>query len=49
MSKSKIKIMFICFFDVTGIIHLEFIPEGTAVNQDETEARNDCAVSILRQ
>jgi hypothetical protein len=31
--KSKIKTMLICVFDTRGIIHFEFVPEGTAVNQ----------------
>jgi hypothetical protein len=33
MSKSKMKMMLICFFDVGGIIHFEFVSEGTTVNQ----------------
>jgi hypothetical protein len=33
MSKSEIKAMLICFFDISGIIHFEFVPEGTTVNQ----------------
>jgi hypothetical protein len=33
MSKSKIKINLICFFDIRGIIHFEFLPERTNVNQ----------------
>jgi hypothetical protein len=33
MSKSKIKITLICFFDISGIIHFKFVPEGTTVNQ----------------
>jgi hypothetical protein len=33
MSKSKMKIMSIRFFDIRGIIHFEFVPGGTAVNQ----------------
>jgi hypothetical protein len=33
MSKSKIKMMLICFFDIRGIIHFEFVPEGIIVNQ----------------
>jgi hypothetical protein len=32
ISKSKIKTMFICFFDIKGIFHFEFVPEGTIVN-----------------
>jgi hypothetical protein len=31
MSKSKIKTMLTCFFNIRGIIHFEF--EGTTVNQ----------------
>jgi hypothetical protein len=31
MSKSKIKTMLICFFDMSCIIH--FVPEGTTVKQ----------------
>jgi hypothetical protein len=33
MAKSKIKTMLICFFDISGIIHYECVPEGTTVNQ----------------
>jgi hypothetical protein len=33
MSKSKIKTMLICFFDIRGIIHFVFVPEGITVNQ----------------
>jgi hypothetical protein len=33
MSKSKIKRMLICFFDIRGVIHFEFVPEGTTVNE----------------
>jgi hypothetical protein len=29
----KSKTMLVCFFDTTGIIHFEFVPEGTTVNQ----------------
>jgi hypothetical protein len=32
MSKSKIKTMLICFFNIRVIIHFEFVPEGTTVN-----------------
>jgi hypothetical protein len=31
--KYKIKIMLICFFDIRGTIHFEFVPEKTTVNQ----------------
>jgi histone-lysine N-methyltransferase SETMAR len=33
MSKPKMKTMLFCFFDIMGIIHFEFVPEGTTVNQ----------------
>ena len=33
MSKSKIKVMLITFFDQKGIVHHEFAPEGETVNQ----------------
>ena len=32
MSKSKIKSMLICFFDIQGIVHKEFVPPGQTVN-----------------
>ena len=32
MSKSRIKSMIICFFDIEGLIHKEFIPAGQNVN-----------------
>jgi hypothetical protein len=33
MSKSKIQKILIRFFDIRDIIHFEFVPEGTTVNQ----------------
>jgi len=33
MSKSKIKLMLICFFDSQGVVHKEFVPSGQTVNQ----------------
>jgi hypothetical protein len=33
MSKSKMKTMLMCFFDIRVIIHFEFVPKGTTVNQ----------------
>jgi hypothetical protein len=33
MSKSKIKIMLICFLNIRAIIHFESVSEGTTANQ----------------
>ena len=33
MSKSKIKVLLIAFFDQKGLIHHEFVPESETVNQ----------------
>lgn len=33
MSKSKVKVMLITFFDIKGIVHFEFLEHGTTVNQ----------------
>ena len=27
------KLMFIAFFDISGMVHMEFLPQGTTVNQ----------------
>jgi len=33
MFKSKTKVMLITFFDVHGIVHAEFLPQGQTINQ----------------
>jgi hypothetical protein len=33
MLKSKVKTTLICFFDIRGTTHFEFVPKGTTVNQ----------------
>ena len=33
LSKSKIKVMLIAFFDQKDMVHHEFVPEGETVNQ----------------
>ena len=33
MSKFKIKVILIAFFDVRGIVHTEFMPQGHTINQ----------------
>lgn len=33
MSRSQIKTMLVCFFDIQGIVHREFVEQGSTVNQ----------------
>lgn len=33
-SKSKIKVMLTVFFDIRGVVHSEFLPEGQTVNKE---------------
>jgi hypothetical protein len=37
MSKSHVKTVFLTFFDIKGIIHFEFNPQGHVVNQAYVE------------
>ena len=34
-SKSKVKVILITFFDVRGIVHSEFLPQGQTINQQD--------------
>lgn len=33
-SRSKMKVMLIVFFDIRGVVHYEFVPEGQTVNKE---------------
>ena len=33
-SRSKVKVMLIVFFDIRGMVHHEFVPEGQTVNKE---------------
>ena len=33
MSKSKVKVMLIAFFDIREIVHVEFMPHGLTIKQ----------------
>ena len=32
-SRSEVKVMLIVFFDICGLVHQEYVPEGQAVNK----------------
>jgi histone-lysine N-methyltransferase SETMAR len=42
MPRSRVKIMFVCFFDHKGIVHYEFISQGQTVNEQ-------CYSEVLRR
>ena len=42
VSRSKVKIMLVCFFDHKGIVHYEVIAQGQTVNQQ-------CYVEVLKR
>ena len=37
--KSKVKVMLIVFFDIQGIVHFEFLPQGQTVLRDSSASR----------
>ena len=47
--KSKIKVMLIVFFDVHGIVHLEFLPQGQTINQNVYKDILRCLMCSVRE
>ena len=47
--KSKIKVMLIVFFDVHGIVHLEFLPQGQTINQNVYKDILRCLMRSVRE
>ena len=47
-SKSKVKVMLIVFFDIQGIVHFEFLPQGQTVNQTVYKEILRCLVRSVR-
>ena len=47
--KSKIKMMLIVFFDVHGIVHLEFLPQGQTINQNVYKDILRCLMRSARE
>ena len=31
--ESRVKVMLIAFFNMTGVMHMEFLPQGQTINQ----------------
>ena len=49
MSKSKLKVMLIAFFDVRGIVHTEFVPQGHTINQHIYRNVLQCLMQSVRE
>ena len=47
--KSKIKVMLIVFFDVHGIVRLEFLPQGQTINQNVYKDILRCLMRSVRE
>ena len=45
--KSKVKVMFIVFFDIQGIIHFKFLSQGQTVNQTIYKEILQCLVRSM--
>uniref|UniRef100_A0A8C4Q5Q6 Mos1 transposase HTH domain-containing protein n=1 Tax=Eptatretus burgeri TaxID=7764 RepID=A0A8C4Q5Q6_EPTBU len=48
MSKSKVNVMLIAFFDIKGIVHFEFLPQGQTVNQYMYKEIVQCLIRSVR-
>ena len=46
--KSKVKVMFTVFFDIQGIVHFEFVPQGQTANQTIYKEILRCLVRSVR-
>ena len=47
-SKSKVKMILIVFFDIQGIVHSEFLPQGQTLNQTVYKEILRCLVRSVR-
>ena len=48
MSKSKIKVMLIAFFDLQRLVHHKFVPQGHTVNQYFYKEVLSCLIARIR-